>query len=95
MSRRTARQLANAVGIDAQSQPAVQQRIACLQDQISFREGDHLDQLKRSCAFLLGKGKALLVSFAQTLLPSQSKIFMNTLTTALLQEVCTVKHASD
>jgi hypothetical protein len=79
----------------------VQQRIARLEGQISFREGDQLDRLKRSCVFLLHKehrnadGKALLVSFEQTLLPPQSKVFMDTLTTALLQEVCAVTHASD
>jgi hypothetical protein len=100
LALRTARQLTNAAGIGAQSQPAVQQRITRLEDQISFREGDHLDRLKRSCVFLLHKehrnaeGKALLVSFAQTLPFSQSKGFMDTLTTALLLEVCTVTHAS-
>jgi hypothetical protein len=59
-----------------------------------------LEELKGKCVYLLRKehrnaaGKKSLIAFAQGIQPSESKGLMNTLTTALLDEVCSAPHAS-
>jgi hypothetical protein len=71
-----------------------------LEARIIGDEHAKLEELKRICVYLLRKehrnaaGKKSLIDFAQRIQPSESKGLMDTLTTALLDEVCSAPYAS-